>query len=343
MVSNRGQNSNSPGSLRHTLDWRQDMSQLSTTSVEQLARALVERIRSSPPPSSWSASQLLGILDLELERWACVHQNRFSRQWLSDLFGMYALSSSALPPIKGQVVVELGCGSFNPLALLMVFALLGARRGIGVDLDPIFNPQLAARGLARCATYMVTDPKALAGTLAEDREVIARHLRAFDLGKLWQGDLAGIEGSPLELRHESAANLSMGDAEADLVLSNSFLEHVADAEAVVREMARVTRSGGLGVHQIDGIDHRHHADATMHPLHFLREDAKEPMVNGCNRVRPLDFVPLFESNGFQILSLRSTRNVVVEEHVRAGFVEPYRSMPTAHLEVAVAALVVRRR
>jgi SAM-dependent methyltransferase len=342
-VSQESASTRAPGSLREVIGSGPDALPLATVPLEQLAGALLERIRSSPPPASWSLSQLSGILDLELESWACVHQNRFSRQWLADLFAVYTGCPEHLPPIAGSVVVELGCGGFDPFALLMLFVLLGARRGIGVDLDPVYDARLAARGLARCAMYLLADPPSIAGSFAIEREAIARSLGAFDLDRLWRGDLAGVDRNRLEFRNDSAANLSLGDAEADLLLSNSFLEHVADVDDVIREMARVTRPGGCGVHQIDGMDHAHHGDPARHPLDFLRVETDAAMVGGCNRVRPMGYVRLFEEHGFDVVRTRASQRVAVDEQLRAGFAKPFRSMPTEHLEVAVATLFVRRR
>jgi SAM-dependent methyltransferase len=40
----------------------------------------------------------------------------------------------------------------------------------------------------------------------------------------------------------------LADASFDVVLSNQVFEHVADLDALAREVARVTRPGGLGLH-----------------------------------------------------------------------------------------------
>ena len=53
-------------------------------------------------------------------------------------------------PIAGSTVVELGCGATTPLGFLMVVvALLGAKRVVGIDVDPIQNALLAGGGIIR--------------------------------------------------------------------------------------------------------------------------------------------------------------------------------------------------
>lgn len=332
-----------PGSLRGITEGHLSTGALEDATTDQLALALLERIRSSQPPPSFSTRQLLGALDLELEPWACVHENRRSAKWICDLFHAYTRSPEHLPPLADSVVVELGCGSANPLSLLLVFLLLGAKRGIAVDLDQVADHRLASRALSRIASYMLTDPGSITGNMSPSRPEVVERLSAFDLSLLWQGDSAGVDWNRLALRHESAEALSLDDDEADLVLSNSFLEHVSSVDTAIAEMARITRSGGYGVHQIDGIDHVHYAESDHHPLDFLRVDSSETLVGECNRVRPLDYADIFDRHGFDVLQIHEDHRIPIGEDVRNSFVEPYRSMPEKTLEVIGAAYNVRRR
>ena len=80
----------------------------------------------------------------------------------------------------------------------------------------------------------------------------------------------------------------------------------------------------------------------MHPLDFLRADTADLLVNDSNRIRPLDFAPLFEKHGFRIAHVLPTQTRTVTDADRATFAEPFRSMAQDVLETTSAGLVVER-
>jgi ubiquinone/menaquinone biosynthesis C-methylase UbiE len=135
--------------------------------------------------------------------------------------------------------------------------------------------------------------------------------------------------------------VSVEDQSVDVVLSNSFLEHVEDIDGVIAEMARVTRPGGFGVHSIDGNDHRIYGDGGIHSLDFLRQEAGG-MVHGSNRIRPLEFPALFARRGFTFQQLIPRQTLRVTSALRASLAEPWRDMPKAMLRVKTGILVVRK-
>jgi len=285
-------------------------------------------------------------LGLELLRRVDVESNRFSRSNVASRFMTYVSFDSSSPAsLEGATVVELGCGGRNPLSTLFVFVLLGARRAIGVDLDAVADVQEAVRALARCAGWMLTDPRLVVKWFPITRAQVASHLAAtrFDLVKLFAGDASGVDRDRLDFRQESVTRLGLGDGEVDLCCSTSFLEHVDDVEAAIAEMARVTKRGGRGAHCIDGIDHRSYVDAEVHPLKFLEEEGKGPIVHTCNRIRPRSFVPIFERHGFEVLRFQEWRHQEIGAEMRARFVEPYRSMSAEDLGCTGATIWVRRR
>lgn len=57
---------------------------------------------------------------------------------------------------------------------------------------------------------------------------------------------------------------ALPDASADLILSNSVLEHVSDPPTIFRECHRVLTPGGVMLHQVDYRDH-----FFKYPFHFL--------------------------------------------------------------------------
>src|SRR5205823_5026464 len=119
--------------------------------------------------------------------------------------------------------------------------------------------------------------------------------------------------------------------------------HVAEVDATVAEMARVTRPGGFGCHSIDGSDHDSFDDPTRHPLAFLAVESDQPMVRDCNRIRPLAFLAVFERHGFEVLNVSPHRRVPVEPALQATFVEPFRSASREEVEVVGAMVYLRKR
>jgi SAM-dependent methyltransferase len=151
-----------------------------------------------------------------------------------------------------------------------------------------------------------------------------------------------VDERRLTLRHEPAERLGLDTGTVDYVCSTAFLEHVPDPAAVVAETARVTRRGGVGVHLIDGTDHWRYGDPTHHPLDFLRTATSAPLVHGSNRVRPLDYLPLFAAHGFEVVHC-DVISTPLADGFQATLAEPFRSMPLATLEAGGAYVYVRRR
>lgn len=323
---------------------------LAGLSIKQLANELHARLRAGAIDMVDGRydhdADGYAALGLELLRKVDVESNRFSRSNASSRFMTY-VGFDPLPPasFEGATVVELGCGGRNPLSTLFVFVLLGARRAVGVDLDSVADVPEAVRALARCAGWMLTDPRLVVKWYPVTRAQVAAHLAAtrFDLAKLYDGDAAGVDRDRLDFRQESVTKLGFGDGEVDLCCSTSFLEHVDDVEAAVAEMERVTKRGGRGAHCIDGIDHRSHSDPKVHPLEFLEEEGTGPIVHTCNRIRPRSFVPIFERHGFEVVRFGDWRHQEVGAEMRAKFVEPYRSMSAEDLACTGATIWVRRR
>ncbi|MGK0521437.1 MAG: hypothetical protein ACJAUC_004150 [Planctomycetota bacterium] len=130
----------------------------------------------------------------------------------------------------------------------------------------------------------------------------------------------------------------------DLVNSNSFLEHVEDLDGVLGELARVTPRGAFCIHGIDGIDgadHQHYVDSSIHRLQFLHEPGPGMHLNS-NRIRPLEYGPIFEQHGFSVQEIIPLRKIeLTDEHI-AGFASPWCSMSRDLLEVVSATIVTRR-
>jgi len=137
----------------------------------------------------------------------------------------YAAELGALGvPVAGKRIIEIGCGSAN---------------GAGYA--------LAAMGAASVVCH---EPYA-----RHDVGLDAKHLEAMVLAH------PGVKFSKVR-RVASLAGLP--DASADVVVSNSVLEHVADTRALFADLARLLVPGGVMLHRVDYRDH-----FFKYPFHFL--------------------------------------------------------------------------
>ncbi|MGK0521081.1 MAG: SAM-dependent methyltransferase [Planctomycetota bacterium] len=315
---------------------------LSLFTVQQMASEIVARMREEHVWQNDSAllavgNQLLHGMREQMQ----VHNNRFSLTRYRDLFqGMYA-SMPDRPPLDGATVVDIGCGGTNPGAFLFLLLLLGAKRGIAIDLDQIQHPLMALQALSDLAAAMMIDPAAIVGNLAPSRHEILQNIQDVDLAKLSRGDISGISADRLTYWQQSASAITLADGAADIIFSNAFLEHVPEPEEVIREMARITKAGGIGVHAIDLTDHRRYR-TDCHPLQFLTEPGPG-MLHGSNRMRLSHWVTAFAANGFTIRASKVLVKVSVEQRTHLKLSPAYRDLPESDLEAGIIRLVMQRR
>jgi hypothetical protein len=92
-----------------------------------------------------------------------------------------------------------------------------------------------------------------------------------------------------------------GSARFDCVLSNAVLEHVENLRRVAENLAQLTKSPGLNLHQIDFRDHRDQS----RPLEFLLLSARKQRDlfrsrhgEPGNRLRLKEAIAIFEAAGF---------------------------------------------
>ncbi|MFZ2089337.1 MAG: methyltransferase domain-containing protein [Desulfobaccales bacterium] len=117
------------------------------------------------------------------------------------------------------------------------------------------------------------------------------------------------------------------DQSVDLIISNAVFEHLYDIESAFANLARITRPGGLGLHQVDFRDHRD----TEKPLEYLllsdRDFSrvfKERHGECGNRFRPREMQKIFERVGFEVI--RFMPNLDAEAAYLADFL---RRLPQA--------------
>jgi SAM-dependent methyltransferase len=234
--------------------------------------------------------------------------------------------------LRGAAVLEIGPG--QNLGTALCLASLGARVTV-VDLyppawDELYHPRLYTALQERlCSERPGWDPEPIRMVVENaSHEPVLRCVAT------------GAEAMP-----------TVSDASMDLTLSNAVLEHCADLQAAVVELARVTRPGGLGVHEVDHRDHRHRD----RPLEYLLmsddrfESLFEALHGECgNRFRRFEVERLFNESGLVVERVdvaetaeRHYAEQVISQLNRAEG-SKYRGIDRIRLEELVCRYVVRR-
>lgn len=137
-------------------------------------------VRVELPPAGFPGAGITPILALEMRRRAeAIIDNRFGRAYFRWAFATFPGDG-----VEGKVCVDLGCGSQNPLALSMLYLLLGARRTLAVDIDPPQDERYVAWGVAEIASMMASDPRILVESWPVNRADVAARLDGFDMVEL---------------------------------------------------------------------------------------------------------------------------------------------------------------
>jgi ubiquinone/menaquinone biosynthesis C-methylase UbiE len=124
----------------------------------------------------------------------------------------------------------------------------------------------------------------------------------------------------------SLENLSgIPDRSVDIVVSNAVFEHLYDIKSAFSHLARITKSGGVGQHQVDFRDHRNYSRPLEHLL--LGEEMfygkfKARLGEFGNRYRPQEMKKFLELAGFEVREFRP--DIFTEEEYLTEFLERLR-------------------
>jgi SAM-dependent methyltransferase len=233
---------------------------------------------------------------------------------------------------RGRVIVEIGAGM--SLGMGLVALALGPRGAILLDRE----------------CYLQDD----AATVAAHRELLALLPQWFpeadpavtDAIRV-TGDRVRPAGMRLAYGLATAERLPLRDATVDLTVSHSTLEHLRALEASMRELACITRPGGLGVHQVDLADHLL-SDAPLRMLAYSprRWELSASHRRGwTNRLRLPDYLRAFTDAGFAVEQVEVIRWLPVEDlpAVRAMLHPDFRHLDDEALRALGFLAVVRRR
>ncbi len=256
--------------------------------------------------------------------------------------------------VAGRRILELGAGqSLVPGALLLT---TGASQYVYAHLHRVarFDPEPF-----RLARQELDDDRGLVRS-DEWNSGRAEMLKRFDAVVRFDAERATFDQDRLAVRSPvSPESLPFEDGSFDVCMSCAALEHVRDPAGAVRELSRVLKPGGVGLHQIDLRDHRDFG----RPLDFLRypeadwvslfdpDDprplppslgARRPPWEYTNRWRRADFVSAFEAAGAPVVRATPGRTAAIPVEVRGALHPDFRGRPDADLEVLDVFLVARK-
>jgi len=195
--------------------------------------------------------------------------------------GVFRRHLERVAPRDAYVALELGPGDTAFTAV--VAAYLGAARTVLVDVGPFARRDV--EGYRKMARYLAA--AGLSGPELEDAQSFEEMLERCSAEYL----VGGLES----LR-------SLGDGSVDFSFSHAVLEHVRAGElpALLRELRRVTATGGASSHVIDLQDHLAHG---LNNLRFSDRVWESRLFASSgfytNRVRRSDLLRLFDETGFE--------------------------------------------
>jgi SAM-dependent methyltransferase len=191
--------------------------------------------------------------------------------------------------LRGKRVMEIGPGV--NFGAILTLACYGAEVLVVERFSSPWNPHYHPKFYAR-----------LRDKLAERRPSI--DLTPLDMiisqGKYPQGTISVHSCSLEELG-------GVPEQSIDLVFSNAVFEHLYDLKSAFAHLSRITKPGGLGLHQVDFRDHRDPSRPLEHLLFGDREFSrvfKEKHSECGNRFRPSEMGQCMEAVGFEVREFR---------------------------------------
>jgi len=232
--------------------------------------------------------------------------------------------TSARLLVEGREILELGPG--RSLGMSLIFLAAGARRVYAVDrFRHLFWDDLDRQHIVGVLERLEAERWPYA-------EVARRAVGRLDRGS------ASLDRDLLVYHQADGANLPLAEGSVDVSYSNAVLEHVHRPEAVVRELARVTRRAGDSIHEIDFRDHF----VQRNRLRFLEFPEWEWQLRArlrpgyTNRLRMLDFHRIFEQAGFAMLDGKATNVFQAKEieEARKRLIDRFRGRSVEELSTA---------
>jgi SAM-dependent methyltransferase len=246
-----------------------------------------------------------------------------------------------IPDLPVSGMLDLGCGTHDPLGLATYFYLNGYGPAYCCDLSAPRNAYYSALSMYEIMANIRAFPERYRFREATVDAILERwrhfDVEQFELGRLTSG--VSAKQPAFSYHIGDVCDLAMAPDTLGLVVSFAVLEHVQDIDAVLAWLHARTRPGGVHYHFIDMADHRSYEVASKtHPLAFLTERDAPP---GMNRLRASEHLAAFERAGFQVLKA-NRKKAPLDEGFVSRLLPPWRDMSEEDLTTLKLTVVLRK-
>ena len=237
-----------------------------------------------------------------------------------------------IPDLSSLSVLELGPG-IN-FGAILICALFGARVAVFdkylVDWNEAYHPPFY-----RLLRERLHDKGMGIADLTILDRIISEGCHSTEMIQAKRGDF--------DLGH-----IDLSDSSFDAVVSNAALEHVANVPRLCGELLRITRPGGIGIHQVDFRDHANND----RPLDFLATpDWKYSIIfsdghgGGGNRVRPAELIAELRKVGFGLIRFQTNcfADEAYVQEIRPTLLSRYASMSVEDLCVVGGRIFILKK
>ena len=268
------------------------------------------------------------------KRWLNMGMGRSREKILPVLQTFLEMLALAGIRLQDKTVVELGPGQTPDL--LFGSLLFGASKAVGLDVTSYLD-----KDILRVDHYAET-----VGWLSEAQaEGLLPQSQAYN-GQRFAGQEM-IPNGRLDILMYDGVSFPLDDETADIIWSKSVLEHVRDYRALISEMKRVLKPGGIMCHIIDLRDHST-LENDKDWLRFLRysDELWDAMMSNrtcwSNRLRVSQWEDLLQEAGLQPVTSQKERDSFHAVFQREKLVEPFCGLDDEDLEVAWFNIVYRK-
>jgi hypothetical protein len=253
-----------------------------------------------------------------------------------------ALRNSAFPGleyewIRQKTIIDFGSGTYNPLALAIIFFANGFERVTAVERFPV-HVEIAYSGALEIAKCLLANPAEL-NFSGIDTEVLKQRVASlsFDtlrenLARLNQGEISSLSLGPIDFVK------ALDDSPTfrfDLLISNSVLEHVMTMDTEIPLHRHLIAPDGVCVHTVDFSDHR--AIGRNGNVFGMYYDGDLHDING---LRPSEVLTVFSKSHFLVTS-SGDLNIGTEYIDRNRIIDRYRQYGNDDLTTWVRTYLLR--
>jgi ubiquinone/menaquinone biosynthesis C-methylase UbiE len=231
--------------------------------------------------------------------------------------------------VRGEGVLDLGCGSLDPLLQSIYLVCNGVGHVTAIDPDECPSPERSAYSMANLLSDIMLDPEKWCAGAVSPNEVRAR-TSLFDVAALRQGKmLEGISKAPIQYAVGNVQEICTDPNVFDIVMSFSVIEHIMDPSGVIGHLGRIIAPGGVLVSQVDFSDHRQFSVSGHNFWTFMTNSG--PDQTGINQLRMSEIFRIIEDSGLSIV-LNKPYRVPLPDNVRVDLRPRFAAMSDEDLE-----------